>query len=64
MKVVDARLSTGEPIIIREEWFVRAAENQSDWREVLPVMGDFGGGLQAKVNPKFIVWLRVMDFSK
>lgn len=60
MKVVDARLSTGEVVIIREEWFIRQFENSRDWREVLPVWAE-AGPMKMKVNPKFIVWLRILE---
>jgi hypothetical protein len=62
MKIVDARLSTGEVVLIKEEWFIKQVENRSDWRAVDPVWAE-AGPMKMKVNPKFIVWLRILDFD-
>jgi len=61
MKWVDARLSTGEIVTIYEEWFVRVIDEVHEWTMCKPPEANFGSGMVARVNPKFIVWARVME---
>jgi hypothetical protein len=62
MKVVDARLSSGEVITITEKSFVERIATRQGWMDYeRPFEASFGGGMTALVNPKFIVWARVME---
>jgi hypothetical protein len=61
MKVVDARLSTGETVTIAEEWFVAVVDRGASWERADVVEAHFGSGMVAMVNPKFIVWARILE---
>ena len=60
MRVAEVRLSTGELLLITKEWFIDIVARGGPYTETSHVEAHYGDGT-ISVNPKFIVWARVLE---